>query len=206
MRGREFAEAVGGEVLKRAGRAASRVQEESPLPVDVLESDDEYLVVFDAPGASAGDVQVSYEGDEVRVRVDRFREFREGFEMVFPGRGLTLEGSARLPEDAVVNAKAARAELNDDGTLYVFLPKTGSNGTRIEVTVRDDDDDDHDDDHNGDEDDDDHDHDDDDHDDHDGHDTPDHNEDEHDAPDHDEGQDTTDHGVEDAVDDVDAYE
>ena len=203
MRGREFAEAVGGEVLKRAGRAASRVQEESPLPVDVLESDDEYLVVFDAPGASAGDVQVSYEGDEVRVRVDRFREFREGFEMVFPGRGLTLAGSARLPEDAVVDTKAARAELNDDGTLYVFLPKTGGDGTRIEVTVRDD----HDDDHDGDEDDDGHnapDHNEDDHDD--GHDMPDHDGDEHGAPDHDEGQDATDHGVEDAVDDVDAYE
>jgi HSP20 family protein len=136
MRGREFAEAVGGEVLKRAGRAASRFQEESPLPVDVLESGDEYLVVFDAPGAEARDVQVSYEGDEVRVRVDRFREFREGFEMLFPGRGLTLEGRARLPEDAVVDAEAARAELNEDGTLYVFLPKTGGDGTRIEVTDR----------------------------------------------------------------------
>ena len=136
MRGKEFAEAVGGEMLKRAGRAASRFQEESPLPVDVLESADEYLVVFDAPGANAADVQVSYEGKQVRVRVDRFREFREGFEMLFPGRGLTLEGRARLPEDAVVEAEEARAELNDDGTLYVFLPKTGGDGTRIEVTDR----------------------------------------------------------------------
>ena len=175
MRGREFVEAVGGEMLKRAGRAASRVQEESPLPVDVLESDDEYLVVVDAPGASAGDVRVSYEGDSVRVRVDRFREFREGFEMVFPGRGLTLEGRARLPEDAVVDAEAARAELNDDGTLYVFLPKTGGNGTHIEVTVRDDDGD--------------HDHDEDNHE----HDNHEHSEDGHDTADHDDGQDATDH-------------
>jgi len=139
MRGREFAESVGSEVLKRAGRAASRFQEESPLPVDLLEGDDEYLLVFDAPGADASDVQVSYEGDsEVRVRVDRFRGFREGFEMVFPGRGLTLEGSAKLPEDAVVDAESARAELNDDGTLYVFLPKGGDDATTIDVTVTDD--------------------------------------------------------------------
>ena len=136
MRGKEFAEAVGGEMLKRAGRAASRFQEQSPLPVDVLESDDEYLVVFDAPGANASDVQVNYEGKQVRVRVDRFRAFREGFEMLFPGRGLTLEGHARLPEDAVVDAEEARAELNDDGTLYIFLPKTDGDGTRIEVTDR----------------------------------------------------------------------
>jgi HSP20 family protein len=147
MRGREFAESVGSEVLKRAGRAASRFQEESPLPVDMLEGDDEYLLVFDAPGADASDVQVSYEGDsEVRVRVDRFRGFREGFEMVFPGRGLTLEGSAKLPEDAVVDAESARAELNDDGTLYVFLPKRGDDATTIDVTVTDDDESDADDD------------------------------------------------------------
>jgi HSP20 family protein len=134
--GRELAEAVGGAVLKRVGRAASRMQEESPLPVDVLESDDEYLVVFDAPGASAQDVQVNFEGDEVRVRVERFREFREGFEMVFPGRGLTLEGRAKLPEDAVVDAEHGRAELNENGTLSVFLPKSGAQAaTNIEVTA-----------------------------------------------------------------------
>jgi HSP20 family protein len=135
MKGKDFAESVGSEVLKRAGRAASRFQEESPLPVDMLEGDDEYLLVFDAPGADASDVQVSYEGSEVHVRVDRFRGFREGFEMVFPGRGLTLEGSATLPEDAVVDAESARAELKDDGTLYVFLPKRGDDATTIDVTA-----------------------------------------------------------------------
>jgi hypothetical protein len=57
------------------------------------------------------------------VRIDRFRKYREGFEMAFPGRGLALDGRAELPDDAVVDAASARAELNDDGTLYVFLPK-----------------------------------------------------------------------------------
>ncbi|MFB6268750.1 MAG: Hsp20/alpha crystallin family protein [Halobacterium sp.] len=134
MTAREFAEAVGDAVFKRMGRAASRFQEESPLPVDVLESDDEYLVVFDAPGATAGDVQVNYEDGAVGVRVDRFREFREGFEMAFPGRGLTLDGRAELPDDAVVEADAARAELRENGTLYVFLPKGEREGTTVEMT------------------------------------------------------------------------
>lgn len=139
MRGRKFAEAVGGAVFRRMGRAASRVQEESPLPVDVLESSDEYLVVFDAPGATTSDVQVNYEGSEVRVRVDRFREHRDGFEMVFPGRGLSLDGRAKLPDDALVDAEQARAELNDDGTLYVFLPKEDdASGTVIDVRAGDD--------------------------------------------------------------------
>ena len=129
MRGREFAEAVGGAVVRRVGRATSRFQEETPLAVDVLESDDEYLVVFDAPGATASDVQVNYAGHAVQVRIDRFRQYREGFEMQFPGRGLSMDGEATLPADAVVDAAHAHAELRDDGTLRVFLPKSEDDGT-----------------------------------------------------------------------------
>jgi len=90
-------------------------------------------VVFDAPGATASDVQVNYDDGAVEVRIDRFREFREGFEMVFPGRGLSLDGRARLPEDAAVDASSARAELRDEGTLYVFLPKVDDQGEDVPV-------------------------------------------------------------------------
>ncbi|GGL72443.1 Hsp20 family protein [Halocalculus aciditolerans] len=128
MRGTEFGKALGTEALKRVGRAASRFQEERPLPVDVLESDEEYLVVFDAPGVTSQDVQVDVDGREVRARIDRFREPRPGFEMRFPGRGLALDGSAKLPADADVDADATRAQLNDDGTLYVYVPKRDSEG------------------------------------------------------------------------------
>jgi len=117
--------------VKRMGRTAARVQEDAPLPVDVLESEDEYLVVFDAPGANAEDVQVNYVDGAVEVRVDRFRMFREGFEMRFPGRGLQLDGRAELPSDALVDPEEARAELRD-GALYVYLPKNA--GTEVEVT------------------------------------------------------------------------
>lgn len=130
---RELAESVGEAVLRRMGRAASRFQEESPIPVDVLESDDEYLVVFDVPGATASDVQVNYTGAEVQVRVERFREYREGYEMLFPGRGLSLDGRAELPGDALVDAEKARAELREDGTLYVSLPKAEDEREEIEV-------------------------------------------------------------------------
>ncbi|MXR22539.1 Hsp20/alpha crystallin family protein [Halobacterium bonnevillei] len=133
MTAREFAEAVGDAVFRRMGRAASRFQEETPLPVDLLESEDEYLAVFDAPGVVASDVQVNYDDGAVEVRIDRFREFREGVEMVFPGRGLSLDGRARLPEDAAVDASSARAELRDEGTLYVFLPKVDDQGEDVPV-------------------------------------------------------------------------
>lgn len=115
-------------LLRGVGRTASQVQEARPLPVDVLEGEEEYLVVFDAPGAEGADVQVRYVEGEVRVRVDRFRPLREEFEMVVPGRGLTLEGRAELPPDAEVDADAATATLTPTGSLRVRLPKAESDG------------------------------------------------------------------------------
>ena len=120
---REVGESVGRAVLSGIGRASSRVQERRPLPADLLESDDAYLAVFDAPGARAGDVDVRFEADTVTVRVDRFRDLHEDYEMRFPGRGLSLSGSVTLPESADVEAGGADATLTRDGTLEVLIPK-----------------------------------------------------------------------------------
>ena len=119
----DFARSIGDAVVENIGRAAGRVQEKTPLPADLLESDDAYLVVFDAPDATASDVQVRYVDDRVEVRIDRFRDFYEDFEMRYPGRGLSLDGSVTLPADAVVDAKAATATLKQNGTLQVRVPK-----------------------------------------------------------------------------------
>lgn len=120
---RDLGESVGDAVLTRAGRAAAAVQERRSLPVDLLERDDAYLAIVDAPGAVASDVQVRYTDGTVLVRIDRFREFHEGFQMRFPGRGLALGGEVELPEDAVVSAEHASATLTERGTLDVELPK-----------------------------------------------------------------------------------
>jgi len=119
----DFARSLGDAVVENIGRAAGRVQEQTPLPADLLESDDAYLVVFDAPGVTASDVQVRYVDDRVELRVDRFRDFYDEFEMRYPGRGLSLDGSVTLPADAVVDADAATATLKDNGTLQVHVPK-----------------------------------------------------------------------------------
>lgn len=120
---REWGRSVGTSVLEQVGRIASRVQESKPLAADVLEGEDAYLVVFDAPGATGSDVQVRYAEGAVHVQIDRFREFHEDFEMVFPGRGLALDGEAKLPEDALVDAQHASATLTREGTLEVRVPK-----------------------------------------------------------------------------------
>lgn len=122
---REVGETIGRAVLDGIGRAASRVQERKSLPVDLLEGDDAYLAIFDAPGATAGDVQVRFENNTLEIQIDRFREFYDGYEMRFPGRGLALDGSVTLPESADVEADRADATLTQNGTLEVLIPKSG---------------------------------------------------------------------------------
>ena len=109
--------------LERVGRGWSKMQERRPLSADLLESDDSYLVVFDAPGVRGEDVQVKFLDHTIEVRLDRFRDFYDGFEMMFPGRGLTLSGSAELPGDANVTPHGANATLTRNGTLEVEIPK-----------------------------------------------------------------------------------
>lgn len=120
---RGLGESIGNVIFENLGRAAGRVQENKPLPADLLESDDAYLVVFDAPGATASDLQVRYVEDRVEVRLDRFREFYDDYDMRYPGRGLALDGSVTLPDDALVDPETASATLQSDGTLHVRVPK-----------------------------------------------------------------------------------
>ncbi|ELZ91799.1 hsp20 type chaperone [Haloferax mucosum ATCC BAA-1512] len=135
---RRFGESAANAVLERVGRGVSQIQERKPLAYDLLESEDAYLVVFDAPGARAEDVQVRFLDGEVEIRIDRFRDFHEGFEMRFPGRGLTLSGRATLPSDAAVEAADGTATVNKNGTLEVRIPKDGR-ASDIAVTEQKDD-------------------------------------------------------------------
>ena len=120
---RNWGRSLGTTVFETVGRAVGQAQERRPLPVDLLESEDAYLAVFDAPGATASDVQVRFVEGRIEVRVDRFRAFHEGFEMVFPGRGLALDGRVELPEGARVDPSGADAVLKDVGELHVTVPK-----------------------------------------------------------------------------------
>ncbi|RXK48503.1 Hsp20/alpha crystallin family protein [Halorientalis pallida] len=120
---RELGRSIGNTVMETVGRAASRVQERRPIPVDLLESEEAFLAVFDAPGATSSDVQVRFDDNAVEVRIDRFRDFYEGFEMLVPGRGLSLDGRVTLPADAAVDPTGADATLRRNGTLEVRVPK-----------------------------------------------------------------------------------
>ncbi|MFB6128764.1 MAG: Hsp20/alpha crystallin family protein [Halorhabdus sp.] len=136
---RELTEEISENVLENVGRFVGKAQERTPLPVDLLESDDAYLAVFDAPDATASDVQVQLSDRTVEVRLDRFRQPREDFEMRFPGRGLTLDGHVTLPPDATVDGEDATATLQGNGTLRVRIPKR-EDGTTVDVAEADEED------------------------------------------------------------------
>jgi HSP20 family molecular chaperone IbpA len=137
---RELGETIGDAVVESVGRAVARSQEQMPLDADLLESDDAYLALFDAPGVESGDVQVRFEDGTVIVRVDRFRDFHDGYEMRFPGRGLSLDGRVDLPDDATVDVSGATATLKENGTLQVEIPKVEAADVTDEQTDAEDDD------------------------------------------------------------------
>ena len=120
---RDLRESVGDALYRHVGRAHSKVQKHRSLPVDILENETTYLVIFDAPGAESDDVQVRYLDGTVKIRISRFRQFRDSYEMRFPGRGMELDGEAELPDDAVVDPDAGRATLTETGTLRINIPK-----------------------------------------------------------------------------------
>lgn len=110
-------------MLEGIGRTSSRVQERTPLSVDLLESDAAFLAVFDAPGVTSSDIDVRFDDHVIHVRVDRFREIYEDFELRLPGRGMSLSGSIALPENVPVDDEAATATVTTSGTLQVKIPK-----------------------------------------------------------------------------------
>lgn len=152
---REFTEQVENLVFEGVGRTTSYLQEHQQLPGDLLESDDAYLVVFDAPGVRSEDIDLRFIDNTVQLRIERVRETYGGedeserersesiledetYEMRLAGRGLSLSGSVSLPADAVVETEQSSAHLTDAGTLHVTLPKAESNGDepiRIDTTT-----------------------------------------------------------------------
>lgn len=120
--------------LSRVGSTLSKVRQRvsdlrnrhggmGNIDVDLYETAEEFVAVADTPGAQEGDVQVRYLEDRILVRVERFREHREGFEVVVPGRPLTTYGEIELPNDAQIAARTAAATLRKNGTLMIELPK-----------------------------------------------------------------------------------
>ena len=87
---------------------------------DLLESDDEYLLVIDLPGATAETTEVTFEGGRLGVEARREKDVPADFEYVEEERRLFLDADLPLPPDATDEEASASMER---GVLEVRLPK-----------------------------------------------------------------------------------
>jgi len=97
---------------------------------DLLESDDEYLLVVDVPGATAESTDVMVEGDRLRVEALREDPSPEGFEPVDEPRAPALAFELPLPPDVTSEGADATVER---GVLEIRLPRSGSTETTIHI-------------------------------------------------------------------------
>ena len=87
---------------------------------DLLESDDEYLLLVDLPGATADTTEVSFDGGRLTVEARREKDVPDDFAYVDEERTLFLDADLPLPPDAT--AEGAGASMKR-GVLEVRLPK-----------------------------------------------------------------------------------
>lgn len=110
-------------IFERITETTSRLRESTPIANDIIEKPEKYVVVFDAPGAKREDIQVTYKGGRVLLRITRDQEEYPDHYHRYSGRRAVLEGEASLPADANVDPDVATATLQENGSLTVSLPK-----------------------------------------------------------------------------------
>lgn len=90
--------------------------------VDLLESEDEYLLVLDVPGVTADTLDVRVDGQKLVVDARREKDVPADFEYRTEERSLFLDVELPLPLDATDAGSSASVE---SGVLEVRLPKQG---------------------------------------------------------------------------------
>lgn len=94
---------------------------------DLLESDEDYLLVIDLPGATDETVDLTVEDGRLRIEARRQKSVPVSFRYVTEERALFLDADLPLPPDAT--GADAEAEM-ERGVLRLRLPKSSAEGER----------------------------------------------------------------------------
>lgn len=97
---------------------------------DLLESDDEYLLVIDLPGATAETVTARIDGHRLHLEAQREKEVSSEFLYLQESRSMFLDAELPLPPDATETGAEATMHR---GVLELRIPKESA-GTRISIT------------------------------------------------------------------------
>ena len=93
--------------------------------VDLLESEDAYLLVVDLPGVTAETLEVTVSRDRLRIEAHKEKDTPREFRYLSEERALFLDAELPLPPDAT----GADAEGSiDRGVLSLTLPKSDAEG------------------------------------------------------------------------------
>lgn len=98
--------------------------------VDVLESEDAYRLVVDVPGVTAETLEVTADGDRLRIEGRRAKDPPADHRFVREDRPLFVDATLPLPPDA--DAAATTAGL-DRGVLTLRVPKATAAESRVDV-------------------------------------------------------------------------
>ncbi len=109
-----------------------RIGKRLPMSADMLESDEEFLVLINAPGCDEDSIDLRFVGGNIKVRAERDEEY-EGYTLVSEGRPRRIAETVPVPADVDVDGASATYE---NGVLRVRLPKT-EEATETEEAVED---------------------------------------------------------------------
>ena len=97
---------------------------------DLLESDEAYLLVLDVPGVSAETLEVTVEDGRITVDAQREKTLPDDYSYLEENRPMFVEVDLPLPKRATESGAEASVS---QGVLELYLPKRGTEETRIDV-------------------------------------------------------------------------
>ncbi len=113
-------------------RPTAAVQASRPMPIDVIETNDAYVLHAELPGIPRADIEVEVEKQQVRIVATRAAQENGEGTVLLRERGIgRWERSFELP--LVVDAERAQA-VYADGVLELRLPKLQAEPNR-RITV-----------------------------------------------------------------------
>lgn len=98
--------------------------------VDGLESEDAYRLVFDLPGVKPAGLDLTADGNRIRIEAQRSKAVDDEYWFREENRDIFLDVNVPLPPDA--DPPAADAHL-ESGVLQVTIPKRSSESIAVPV-------------------------------------------------------------------------
>ena len=109
-----------------------RIGKRLPTSADMLESEDEFLVLINAPGCDEDEIDLRFVKGSLKVNAER-SETHEGYVPVREERPGRISETVPVPDDVDVDGAEATYE---NGVLHVTLPKAGT-GEEAEAETED---------------------------------------------------------------------